>query len=262
MVYTCYDMIRDCRAGEARGWRYFAANFAPIAQRLLDHYAPGDARNPARLERFFQGLRAPDSSVFQSTGPVPERDFLALLRQVVLAEIEAPAPQIPIGLEELRLALAPLTEVELQAVWLETMRYTAPQAATMLKISTTTVEKMRARGAEALRGAADSWSASMLADNGIALGREAGLGQGKDCPPAKAYLDILDGRSTWHFRESVDRQVHACFHCLDHFCRMVETIALVRDARPAEAAEAARYERLLGIEEAKRGVWQKVFGRT
>lgn len=263
MVYTCYEMIRDCRAGADEGWRYFAANFAPLVQRLLEHYAPGDTRNEVRLERTLRGLRAPGSPLFQAAVPVPERDFLADLRQVVLAEIDAPTPAIPVDLETLKEALEPLTVVELQTVWLETMRYNPAQAAVMLKISKETVEKMRAHGAELVRGKVDSWSASLLADNGLALGRAAAaVGAGEDCLPAKAYLDILDGRSTWHFRESVDRHVHGCLHCLDHFCRMVEVIALVRDTRPAEGPEAARFAQMMGMEEEKRGVWKKVFGRA
>ena len=48
MIYTCYEMVRDCRAGRAEGWRYFVASYVPVIRKLLAHYQAGGA---ARVKR-------------------------------------------------------------------------------------------------------------------------------------------------------------------------------------------------------------------
>src|SRR5579859_4882009 len=125
MVYTCYEMVRDCRANLPEGWTHFVANYVPVIRKLLAHYATNDR---ILLERVLLAMRDPQSSMFQSLEPAPERWFVAQLRQKVVAELEAPAPAIVVELESVGEALAPLTLLEKQAAWLETMRY-SPAAA-------------------------------------------------------------------------------------------------------------------------------------
>ena len=130
-------------------------------------------RDPALLERILLAVRKPESFLFTSTVPPEERWFVAQLRQLIVAELAAPAAEIPIGLETLTAALEPLTMTEKQAAWLETMRYSPAQAGPMLRVSPDTVEKVRDRAAELIRGQVDSWRRTLLAENGPALGREA-----------------------------------------------------------------------------------------
>ena len=82
MIYTCYDMVRDCRANQPEGWRYFISNYIPVIRKLLAHYGSED---DALLERVLRAIRKPESSMFDSAEPAPERWFLAELRQKVLA---------------------------------------------------------------------------------------------------------------------------------------------------------------------------------
>ena len=124
-----------------------------------------------------------------------------------MGELEAPAAGIPIDLEIVTAALEPLTMTEKQAAWLETMHYSPAQAGPMLRVSPETVEKVRERAAELIRGKVDSWRRTLLAENGASLGREAAAGAGKDCLPAKAFLDVVDGRTTWRGREMMDRHL-------------------------------------------------------
>jgi hypothetical protein len=46
--------------------------------------------------------------------------------------------------------------------------------------------------------------------------------------------------------------VTACFHCVDHFCRMAEVIELLRGVKPLGDDEAARWAKVLGVEAAKK----------
>jgi hypothetical protein len=110
-----------------------------------------------------------------------------------------------------------------------------------------TVEKIRQRASDLLRGSQDSWRATLLADNGLALGRAADAAGGAECPPSKVFLDVLDGRITWTSRENVERHAAACWHCIDHFCRMAESVELSRKVTPLPEAEIAPFFALLGV---------------
>lgn len=252
MIYTCYDMVRDCRADKAEGWRYLVTNYVPVIRKLLAHYSGPDAPG---VERVLEKLKRPESSLFASMEPAPERWFLGELRQKALAEMEFPPPDIAIDLEIAAAALAPLTVVEKQAVWTETMRYSPEEAGAMLRAAPSTVARIRDRGAELLRGQVDSWRRTLFAENGPQLGRAAAEARAGECPPSKTFLDVLDGRTPWSGREEMERHVAACLHCVDHFCRMAEVIELLRGARPLSEEEAAPYERALGVEPKKRRRW-------
>ncbi|MBS1858011.1 MAG: hypothetical protein JST11_21760 [Acidobacteria bacterium] len=261
MVYTCFEMVRDCRADLPQGWRYLVTTYTPVIRRLLAHYAPSAGDGEAGVERVLLGLRLPASSLFQSLDPAPERWFVAELRQAVLSALPAPEAPVSLDLETLAGALEPLTVVEKVAAWFETMHYDDAATAEMMRISPATAAKVRARAAELLRGKSDAWNRTLLADNGLALGREAAASGGKDCASPKVLLDILDGRTTWQGREVLERHVTACWHCVDHYARMMEVIALLRANRPLTDAEAAPYFRALGVTVERPSPWKRLFAR-
>ncbi len=250
MIYTCYEMIRDCRADKSEGWAHFVTAYTPAIRKLLLHYGGGS------VESALAALRKPESSLFQSMEPAPERWFLAEVRQKIVAASPAAEVEIPLTLETVAEALAPFTLVEKQAAWFWTMRFTPRQTAEALRMAPATVERIRERADEAIRGKVDAWRAGLLAENGRALGLEAAAAKGADCLPDKTFLDVLDGRSTWRAREELERHAGGCFHCIDHFCRMAETIELLRDVKPLTEAEAAPLCKSLGIETRKPAFWK------
>jgi hypothetical protein len=264
MIYTCYEMIRDCRADKPEGWSYFLTQYVPVIRGLVTHYFPDRAGDPALVERVLAALRQPQSSLFESLDPAPERAFVAGLRQRVLAAVEADragnAPEVPIDLEVLGPALEPLTLTEKQVVWFETMGYSAADAARMLRMSPQTADKIGSRAGELVRGSVDAWSRTLLTENGASLGREAAGLRTKDCLPAKAFLDSIDGRTNWRGREEMERHVRTCWHCLDHFCRLLEVVDVLRASQPLAEAELQSYQRLLGIQAPKRSLWKKLAG--
>ena len=250
MVYTCYEMIRDCREDKAEGWAYFVANYAPAVSRLAAHYG-------ADFDSAMKMLRDPASGLFQSMAPAPERWFVAEMRQRIAAAAPASKPGIQLDLETVADALTPLTLVEKQAAWFETMRFSSAQAAEALRMAPPTVEKIRERAGELLRGKVDSWRRGLLAENGRALGMEAAEKTTKECLPPKVFLDVLDGRSTWGGREEMERHVGSCWHCIDHFCRMAEVVELLRRLEPLNETEAAPLRKKLGVETPRRGLWRR-----
>lgn len=258
MIYTCYDMVRDCRAGNPEGWSFLVSQYVPVVRRILAHYLPEQANDPA-VERILQTLRQPQSGLFDGLEPAPERTFIATLRQHVLAVLEekAPEPGVDLDLEILTAAFEPLTLVEKLAVWLETMRYSPAGAGPLLRMDPRTVEKIRAKAGDLLRGKLDTWSRTVLSENGRHLGRRATSLHTNDCLPVKAFLDVLDGRTTWSGREEMERHVRNCWYCVDHFCRMVEVAELLRGLAPLSEAESARFRSSLGITEKKKPLWKR-----
>jgi len=261
LIYTCYEMIRDCRAGLPQGWSYFLTQYVPVMRGFLAHYFPERAGDRALIERVLGKLRQPESSLFQSLDPAPERAFVAELRQRVLEAVEADrasaAPEVSIDINALGAALEPLTLTEKLVVWFETMRYGDRDTGRMLRMSPETAEKIRARAADLVRGSMDAWRSTLLADNGPLLGRAASALSTKDCLPAKAFFDVIDGRATWRGREEMERHVRGCWHCLDRYCRLLEVVDALRGSQPLPESEAQGYRRLLGIETPKRPFWKR-----
>ena len=256
MIYTSYEMIRDCRANTASGWRHFLRHYVPVVRRILAHYAGTEGA----LETELASVGKANSVLFQRLEPLPERPFVAELRQSVLAGFPCPAARLPLDLEQVAKALEPLTIVEKQAAWLEGMQYGASATGEMLRMSGATVEKIRGRAAECIRAHVEGWNTALLAENGLALGREAASARGKDCLPAKTFLDVIDGRATWRGREEMERHVLGCWHCIDHFCRLHEVVELLRGIEPLTEEEAAPFDTLLGVRTEKRGGLRRLFG--
>ena len=250
MIYTCYEMIRDCRADKAEGWAYFISNYTPVVRKLTAHYG-------ADFESAMAMLRHPQSSPFRSMEPVPERWLVAELRQQIVAAAAAAVPEIPLDLETVASALEPLTTVEKQAAWFETMQFPPQPTAEALRMAASTVEKIRERADELIRGKVDSWRRELLAANGPSLGLDAARAKANDCLPSKAFLDVLDGRSTWRGREEIEQHVGSCWHCIDHFCRMAEVIEILRGIQPLSESEAAPLKQKLGVETPKRSFWKR-----
>jgi len=259
MIYTCYEMVRDCRANLPQGWAHFISEYVPLIRKLLGHYRSGTA-DGGLLNHVLLALRNPESSMFQSLEPAPERWFAAELRQRVVAILPVAPPEMDIDLETVATALDPLTVVEKQAVWFETMRYAAIQTGPMVKMDPKTVERVRERASELIRGKVDRWNRAILAANGRTLGLAAAEQSGTDCLQVKAFLDLIDGRTTWRGREEIERHANRCWHCVDHSCRMLEVVEMLRGLEPLTDAEAEPFCNLMGVEIKKPAGWKRLFG--
>jgi hypothetical protein len=262
-IYTCEDMIRDCRAGKTEGWSYFVQQYVPVVRRLADHYYPERAGDTDLSARVLQTLGKPDLPLFVAAGPLSERDFVADLRQFVLGAIEEDSAsddaEIAVDVETLASALESLSTIEKQVAWLEAMRYGADETAHMMAMHASTVANIRERAAELLRSCVSAWQAGMIAGNGPALRHEAVLLGKDDCPSARVWLDWLDGRITWYQREDAERRLAACWHCIDHFCRLREAQSLLRELKPLTAAEAEPFRRALGLPATEGSRWKRLF---
>jgi hypothetical protein len=263
MVYTCFEMIRDCRADRPAGWSYFITSYVPVIRKLIQHYRPDRGGNIDDVLLAIRKPGAPSASLFASVSPAPEREFLADLRQQVLDILDVqsplPEPEILIDLESLTTALEPLTLLEKQAAWLETMSYGPAEAGAMLRGGAAAIEKMRENAAARIRAKLDSWRITILSENGRQLGRAAAATGTSQCLASKSFVDLLDGRTTWHGREDLERHVRTCWHCIDHYCRLLEAAELARRNRPLTEPEALPFRTLLGVTTEKPPAWKRLF---
>jgi hypothetical protein len=73
----------------------------------------------------------------------------------------------------------------------------------------------------------------------------------------KIFLGLLDGRTTWQVCGELERHVTRCWHCIDHFCRLVEVVELLRGNKPLSDAEAAPSRELQGVSAVKTPLWKR-----
>lgn len=254
-IYTCMDMIEGCRNRQPQAWRHFIRHYVPAIQWLLEHYAP-TCLSPQRV---LEALHRTAGDLFAQA--VTEREFIARLRQSVLAvvEQEAPDPQpgVPTDLETLAQALAPLTVIERQMFWFETMAYTDEATASILNLQTATIAALRARAAELLGAGAGRWSRPIPAEYGRWLGRQAARAATPDCLPPKAFLDLIDGRMTWKRKHDYEHHLSVCWHCVDHFCRLREADHVTQVIHPLSEEAARPLEATLGLTPARQSFWQR-----
>ncbi|MCL4851763.1 MAG: hypothetical protein KJZ78_10320 [Bryobacteraceae bacterium] len=261
-IYTSFEMVEDCKAGLRRGWAYFVSEFEPIVAALAAHYCAEHYASKPSTD-FLRDLHT--GEFFQSVRPSTQREFAIELRQALLALLEAacptPAPDIELSLGDVATALAPLTPVEKQMAWLETMKYEPAHAALTMNAGTDTVERLREKSEDLLRQSLDRWKRGLLRENGLQLRAEAAARSSQDCVPVKLFLDILDGRVTWSNRQNIDRHLASCWHCIDRFCRTREIDRLVKDTPPLTEEKTEIHLEKLGFSREKAPFWKRILAR-
>ena len=256
-VYTAYDMVADCRAGKPEGWLWFARNFVPGLRVLSRHYS---AEPEPALARLIATLR----EELPKQEPAPVREMLVALRPLILKASGYPsAPGVgSVGIETVAEALEPLTIIERQVVWLETMGYDSKQSAVLMRMSAETAAAVREKAGGLLRGKLDDWSITLLCDHGAALGEAVRAAPPSKALPARVYFQSLDGRVTWQQRTEIERELAASWYEIDHFCRVREGDEAYSRTKALEEAEAVPYYALLGVEPAKPGLWKMLKQRA
>jgi hypothetical protein len=60
----------------------------------------------------------------------------------------------------------------------------------------------------------------------------------------------------------MERHVNKCWHCVGHFCRMVEVVEQLRGLQPLSDAEGEPFRKLLGVAVKKPSGWKRLFTRA
>jgi hypothetical protein len=244
-VYTCFDMVADCKAGKSEGWIHLVRTFVPALRWFASHYNLDEDTVPRSL------LAIRDE--IHNWEPMTDREIAAKLRP------ELPLVHSRLDLAVLAGAFEPFTLVERQLVWLETMGYDAVKAARLMRMSEQTATKIRERASDFLRAKLDDWSQTLLRDNGVSLGSQARAAMPDEAVPFHHYIEMIDGRLTWQVRSDVERKLEASWHEIDHFCRIREADAAMRESTPLTRAEADGYLDVFGLKPRRQPLWKRVF---
>ncbi len=262
-VYTCIEMIRDCRDGKAAGWAYFVRRFVPFCRGMARHYLADPSRCDDVVVNVLRALRDPAAGFFLLPEAIVERELILALRAPVLEAVRREQlprePEVAVDLETVSAALEPLSILERQMVWLETMAYDAPRTSVLMRVSPETVGKVRDKAAELLRAKMDHWTRTLLGENGAALGEAAKAAQPEPPPvTVKVLLDAIDGRITWSDRQQMERALAGSWPAIDLFCRVREADQVLREAKALAEPEVDAILHLLGVEAVKPPLWKRI----
>lgn len=255
-VYTCYDMIADCRAGKDAGWEYLIVNYVPAIRRLLRHYAP-ERDTDEEIMAYLAALRTDSGSPMRGLNATTGREFLFGLRDHLVRWAGAqPDVADTAGIEGLAATLAELTVVERQIVWFTVLGYDADAAAALMRVSPDTGRSVVERAAALLDGGASGISLRAHAPALQAAARSLELEAEVALPE---YLHFIDGRLGWSARKNVEKAMEKSWREVDRSCRIREADATARDAQPLTPEESAPLMSALGIAPKQKSFWQKVF---
>lgn len=232
-VYTSYDMVMDCQAGKPEGWQYLVQRFVPALGVLARHYGGGEETVARLIQRVHR---------LEGFEPSPEREALFHLCPLLLKECGWEGGQArTLELAGLAEALEPLTAVERQLAWFETMDYGSRDAAGFLHVSEETGAKAWQKAGEALRAKLDHWTMTLLRENGGNLASEVRAQVPAEPVPVRVHVDLIDGRLTWRDRKEVDRKLVASWYEIDRLCRVREADEALRHAVTLTAEDTTAY---------------------
>ena len=172
-----------------------------------------------------------------------------------------PAPELALEWEVFDRALAGLSALERQIVWMFVLSPSHDDTKQILRLDAKTAVAVLARAQEALRTSSDRWNTEMLAGNRHLLAQEARSRRAKDCPAQRIFLRTLDGQITWRDREELDHHLAGCWHCVDLFCRFREILFLSRGLQPLSEPESEAYLKMLGLEVRAGSRWRRLLGK-
>jgi len=247
-IYTCYDMIRDCREGKAEGWRFLIVNYVPALRKIAAHYGVDEWG-------VLQKLRSADSPLLGMT-EMSGREFVDQLR----GHVVPPAVEGSVDVESVLDALSPLTATERQQAWFGTFGYAADDASRMMRLAPETGRKIYERAGELLRGKLDDWQAGMLAKHGRALGEAVEKMRPAEPMPYREFFDVIDGRNTWQQRTGFAKTLESSWYEVHRACSIREADEALEKSKTLTEAEALPYLEKLGAGLPKRGFWARMLG--
>jgi hypothetical protein len=260
-IRTVFVMAEDCTRGEPRGWEQFLRDHGWIASQLLTRYFPTLAPEADQhMAAVFQRAHANDAAWFRGLTFSNERDFAMAFRELVFAygreAARLPLPEAP--LEQLQAAVAKLSLMEREVLWLCMQGYDAPQIAAILASAAATAEAAtRAVGGQLDSVLPATPDARTLAAR--ALIEAAERTRTESCLPLKTFNNLVNGQLTWRERELAEEHIRPCLHCLDRYTAFQEMIRYLRDVRPLPDERVRQLLASLGLRPSKTGILGRIF---
>ena len=250
-IYTCYDMIRDCREDKPEAWQFLVINYVPALRKIITHYGGGEAELDALLKK----LRGPDSPL-KEMKEMSGREFVDQLRRHIVPK----APELGVDHEAVLEALSPLMGIERQEAWFETYGYSAEDAARIMRLAPETGRKIYERTGELLRAKLDDWQAGLLKKHGLALGEAVEKMRPEETLSYRDFFDVIDGRNTWQHRTTFSRTLESSWYEVHRACSIREADEALEKSKPLTEAEAAPYLERLGVVVPKKSLFKRMLG--
>jgi hypothetical protein len=260
-IRTVFVMAEDCTRGEPLGWEQFLRGHGGIAAQLLARYFPTLAPEAGQhLAAVFQRAHAADAAWFRGLTFSNERDFAMAFRELVFAygreAARLPLPQAP--LEQLQAAVAKLTLMDREILWLRMQGYEAPQIAAILASAKATASALAGVASDLLAGVLPpAPDARALAARSLMEAAEKA--RTEDCLPLKTFNNLVNGQLTWRERELAEEHIRPCLFCLDRYTAFQEMIRYLRDVQPLPDDEVRHLLSALGLRPPKKGILGRIF---
>jgi hypothetical protein len=253
----------------------FITAYTPVIFRILDIYTP--AWGPERRGQIWQDcLRALGAGNFQrlrTFDQQSEREFMVGLRTFVLETgwrqvdgatdcSQAPEPT-PGTVKGLMKGLPLLHQLVLL---LKLAGYSDGTLQRILRVSPAVaksgLERLEENYALVLKREQD---ASLFPVAWMNLLRHAWQGKTDACPSLRRFVRILDGQTDWNVKESAEKHVEECLHCLEAWTALREIIHWQREVTPLPAEKVGPFLSALptrsGVERRKT-LLGRLFGRA
>ena len=260
-IRTVFVMAEDCMRGDPRGWEQFLRGHGWIAAQLLARYFPTLAPEADQhLAAVFQRARATDAAWFRGLTFSNEREFAMAFRDLVFAcgreAARLPLPEAP--LEKFQAAVAKLSLMERETLWLGMKGYDARQIGAMLSNAAVTAEAAARPASDALAGllplAPDA--RALAARSLMEAAEKAGA---ENCLPLKTFNNLVNGQLTWRERELAEEHIRPCLYCLDRFTAFQEMVRYLRDLQPLPEEQAHGLLASLGLRPPRKGLLSRIF---
>lgn len=269
-VFDFHCMQESCQSDQPEGWRRFVESYAPLAQRLLEHYFPGHD-TAALLVEVFRQARANQAELWRTFSGVSEKEFLLHFHRFVLQQGRAARgawPETPLSPQNFQALLEEFPPLQREMLALSFRGYEAEELSQMMKFHPETIRTATERAQEKLRarlGEAIGPDFSRRDHDALFAAIEAQ--RGENCVPDKIFPRIVDGQTTWREREEAERHIESCLHCLNRFADYYEVFHYHRTLPPADGSTVARLAAALGLPAAESGRksrkswWRRLRGR-
>jgi hypothetical protein len=237
-LLTFHKTLAGCKEGSPEAWKGFVASYTPAMLRLLSVYAPACNEEDKR-EVWQESLRllcASDFERLRAFDQQSEREFVVDLRAFLLDKVAnrldpaadsgaAPAPEF----HALKRLLKGLPLTHQLVVFLKLAGYSDGTLETILRVTPTVaqsgLERLEREYAATLKREHDAglWPAAWLN-----LLRYTWSDGRDDCPALRRFVRVLDGQTGWNEKESVEKHVAECLHCLERWAALCEVIYWLR----------------------------------
>ncbi len=262
-IRTIFSTVEDCAQGTYQGWCEFVRDYAPLAHRLLSHYFPSlRPEIDSAVVAVFAAANANDNAWFKSLHFANEREFAMAFRDLVFASgrsaARLPAPKIPS--QRIVALLDGLSLVQRQLFWEFFKGWTVQEAAEMLMNASATAGETGKIAEERLAPFGDAAERAALVLFGIETAQSE---RGNDCLPWKTFNNLINGQISWADRESAERHISTCTHCLEAFTAFQEMIWLQKGSTALDKAATQTIVGALGVRRtASRNLLGRLFSRA